>query len=164
MPTLDNLGAGNYADYRNDYSYQRVTGILVLPCADGPPVTTRLHQEYGFVIQNFAGGKKGTPPLLPKPKTTETVIAHDVFLPLPIPGQSSAGVGFSYSAVGRIVTLQAAPSTPTTGYDYPQWPMRLEPMVTQAEQQPANTYRLDSRGSEWNQSYTIPPQFFSSDI
>ena len=163
MATLDNYGASNYVDYRSDKVYQNVSGLLVLPVADGEVVTSRVHAPYSLVTQTFGGAKKGTPPLLPTSEG-ERVLSYDLSLPLPIPGQAANGSGFTYAAAGRKVTVESTPSTPASSFAYPQWPFRLEPMATQAEQQSATTFNLQSSSPAWNQGFTLTSQFFSADI
>lgn len=174
--TVDRPGGALYDGFKNDLSYTRVTGRLVLPVASGSPVVIRTHQEYGVVRRLYGGSKKGSPPMAPAAAESDTVLTQTHTLPLPVPIQSGGGSGYLYSMAGVVTTLETSPSTPTTGYAYPGWPFRIEPMATEAERagyrynrNELTTFtpeppRFDDPGYQWPQALVHPAESFSTDI
>ncbi len=92
----DQLSATLYKGYQNDKSYVRFPGRLVLPTADGPPVVIRTHAEYSAVTTVYSGKKLGTPPVAPRPISSDIVIDGTHFLPLSVPVQSQFGSAWMY--------------------------------------------------------------------
>lgn len=174
--TVDRPGGALYDGFKNDLSYTRVTGRLVLPVASGSPVVIQTHQEYGIVERTYAASKRGSPPLTPKAAASETVLSQYHHMPLPEPFTNGHTAGFLYTVAGSYSVLETTPSTPDTGYDYGRHFDRLEPMATEAEKAgyrwgrnelatfPPEAPRLDDPNWVWCQAYTQPSAFFSADI
>ena len=179
--TRDTQGTQHYEGYQNDRTYTQFTGTLVLPCADGEPVVSRVHQDYGVVQRTFAATKNGAPPLLPKPAANETLLSSVTHLPLPIPIQDGTGSGWKYTATGVQEILETEPSTPGTGFDYGRWPFRtamddlaenagftgpIHPPVINAElvTMPFYPIQLENPDFYWPQALCITTGFFTADI
>ncbi len=177
--TLDTVGAARYREYGNSRTYTRETGILLLPCADGNPVSSLVHQPYSVVTVDYSATKLGSPPLVPKPKDDAVVLTHAVHLPIPLLVEGAIGPGYEYQSQGSFSTLESEPSTPdTSSYSYGRYPFRtIMDEMAELSGFPApgaeneliagnfgNQFALDNPASCWPQALTVLPQFFSASI
>jgi hypothetical protein len=165
-PTTDTFGVPHYGSYHNTVDYTLVSGRLVLPCSDGPPVTSLVHEPYSIKSQAAVGNKSGTPPLMPRDGASDVVLGKTVSLPLPTPIQTAGGATWQYTAATSIKTLESSPSSPESNYKYGRWPFRLEPMETIAEQQTPGSgdINLTTGDGQWNQHLAITGDFFTENM
>lgn len=163
----DSLGVQNYGTYQNTVSYDYVSGLLFLPCADGSPVTSRVHAPFSIKSQSAGGNKLGTPPVLPKESSTDILLTKTVSLPLPTPVQSAGGSTWNYAAATTIQTLEAEPSTVETSFSYGKWPFRLDPMDKIAETASVGSppsINLNDGTGEWKQQLVVTSDFFATQM
>lgn len=162
----DDFGVQHYGTYQNTVEYALVSGRLVLPCSDGPPVTSLVHEPYSVKSRAAGGNKIGTPPLMPRDGRYDVVLGKTVSLPLPTPVQTAGGSAWQYTAATTVQTLEEVPSSPETHYRYGRWPFRLEPMDTLSQQNPPANGDVDlaTGEGEWHQHLAITDDFFSEHL
>lgn len=115
MPTAidDSRRNGLYRSYANDNTYDLRTGVVVIPVADGPAVAINVHRPYSIRTQRWSAKKSGTPPVIPGPSRTDTLIGHAVSVPLPV-WSGSRPTTYAWAVSGAYVYLENLPHT--TGY------------------------------------------------
>jgi hypothetical protein len=136
VPVNDSAQSGLYKSYSNDNAYTYVSGLVVIPLAADTPatqllrdeyvgaITVRLHQPYSIRKQSFAAKKEQTPPVMPAPTSTDTLISSAFSFPLPEIG-ATATPTYNYSMAGQYVYLGNKPYSSNIGYPGGRWPFQF---------------------------------------
>jgi hypothetical protein len=111
----DSLQSGLYKDYRNDFTYQFIPGVVVVPGSNGSPVAVRIHKPYSVRTQEFDVRKESNPPVVPAlTRSDNSATPGDVLLAHAVVAPAAAVSGtnpptWSYSLRGRYVYLEGTP-------------------------------------------------------
>lgn len=119
---------GNYADYRQDNSYEGDAGLAVMPLAqrESGHRVIRLHGGYSLRRVKWQAHRAAQPPLIPKAANTiaDTLLSHTVSVPLPSPNDEYATYDWQVSGEYLYVQdyMRVPGEDPLPGGQYPFLP------------------------------------------